>query len=98
MKVTVTPLGLHCICTYITIVITLSFVRVLHYNHHKVYINTENFERSRIKDLIFSVNKFSKRIGLYEEGYITEIVSYTSTGFATWHTYVMFTCLKILIH
>ena len=74
----------------------VSFVRILHHNHHKVYIKTENFGRSRIKCLIISINKFSKSLGPYKEGYTTEIVSYTSTGFTTWHTYVMSTWLKLI--
>ena len=66
----------------------LSFVRILHHCHAKVYINTENFERSRIKHLMISVNKFSKSIGPYKEGNTTEILSYTSAGFITSHTYM----------
>ena len=90
---------LHHCCNHITkLVKVLSFVRILHHNHCKVYINTENFKRSRIKHLIISVNKFSESIGPYKEGYATEIVCYTSTGFTTWHTYVMSTCLRILIY
>ena len=56
------------------------------------------FERSRIKHLIISVNKFSKSLSPYEEGYTIKIVSYMSTDFTTQHTHVMSTCLKILIH
>ena len=79
---------------HIKLVNTLSSIRVLHHNHCEVYINTENFERTKVRLLIISVNKFSKNIGPYKEGCTTEIVSCTSTYLITWHTYIIFTCLK----
>ena len=75
---------LHYCCNHITKMVNiLSFVRILHHNHCKVCIHIEIFERSRIKHLIISVNKFSRCVCFYKEGYNTEIVSYTSTGFIT---------------
>ena len=80
---TMLHLYLHLYCNHITkLVNILSFIRILHHNHCKVYINNENFERSRIKHLITFVNKFLKSIGPYKEGYATEFVSYTCTSFS----------------